>query len=222
MSSSGLELEREIISKAQSLFDVVGVTSHSGGSLLILGLVTTPQRDLDDFARGEVGDFRLRGFQIHALPKLEELLQFIRERGVAAELQGRFGYPQGKDLNLKQQAVKAGLGHWGKNSLVIHPGFGPWLRFMGMKVKANLAPTGSGIDNHQENPLCEGCTACIDACPVNVLESYFLRDQNNCQASVSSMPQVGKLVTCDRCLAACPVGKEVLAFFQPTPFVPLP
>ena len=207
MSGSGSEAEKEIIKKAESLFDVVGVPPYSEGSLLILGLLTTPQRDLDDFAREEVGDFRLRGFQTHALPRMEELVRFIRERGVAAEIWGKFGYPQGNDLNLKQQAVVAGLGSWGKNSLVLHPRFGPWLRFMAVKVQASLTPTDCGADNHKENPLCQGCSACIDACPVNILEPYYLRDISSCLASVSSMPQVGKLVACDRCLAACPVGR---------------
>jgi len=202
-----LKAEKAIMDKAQSLFDAVGVVSHSGESFLILGLLTTAQRDLDDFFRESRGSLRLRGFEIHAQPKLETLMHFIQEQGLTAELRGRCGYPRGEDLNLKQQAVIAGLGKWGKNSLVIHPSFGPWLRFMAIKVQAPLTPTGLGIDNREKNPLCEDCTACIDICPVVVLESYYLRDKANCQASLSLFPQLGKLVACDRCLVACPIGK---------------
>ena len=205
--SSVRRVEKAIIDKARRLFDAVGVVSHSGESFLILGLLTTPQQDLDDFFMDEVGDFRIRGFELHAQPKLESLISFIQERGLTAELRGRCGYPRGEDLNLKQQAVIAGLGKWGKNSLVIHPSFGSWLRFMAIKVQAPLTPTGPGIDNHEQNPLCDGCTACIDACPAEVLESYYLRDRANCQASIPLFPQIGKLVLCDRCLVACPVGR---------------
>jgi len=207
MSVPNSGVEKAVIDKAQSLFDVVGVTSHSGSSLLILGLLTSLQQDLDDFFRDEAGSFRLRGFEFHAQPRLETLIRFVQEQGLMAELRGRCGYPQGEDLNLKQQAIIAGLGQWGKNSLVIHPRFGPWLCFMAMKVDATLTPTGPGIDSREENPLCEGCTACINACPEGVLEPCYLRDRANCQANISLFPQTGKLVACDRCLVACPIGR---------------
>jgi len=199
--------EEAILEKARCLFDAAGVASVNGASLVVLGLLTTPERDLDDFFRDEPGSLRLHGFEVHAVPRLEELLRFVREQGMVAELWGRCGYPRGDDLNLKQQAVVSGLGKWGKNSLVIHPEFGPWLRFMGIRVQAALTPTGPGVDNHEENPLCEGCAACVDACPLGILEPYYLTDRSQCRASISSFPQIGRLVACDRCLAACPVGK---------------
>jgi len=199
--------EEAILEKARCLFDAAGVASVNGASLVVLGLLTTPERDLDDFFRDEPGSLRLHGFEVHAVPRLEELLRFVREQGMVAELWGRCGYPRGDDLNLKQQAVVSGLGKWGKNSLVIHPEFGPWLRFMGIRVQAALTPTGPGVDNHEENPLCEGCAACVDACPLGILKPYYLTDRSQCRASISSFPQIGRLVACDRCLAACPVGK---------------
>ena len=203
-----MTIEKAIIEKAQNLFDVIGVASHDEWSLLILGLATTPQLDLDDFFREELGNVRMRGFERYAQPKLEALIQFIREQGLTAGLWGRCGYPlRDEGLNLKQQAVITGLGRWGKNSLVLHPRFGPWLRFMAMKVQAPLTPTGPGNDNHEENPLCEGCTACIDACPVGILEPYFLRERDRCKASILLFPQLGKLVACDCCLVACPIGR---------------
>lgn len=204
---SDLKVEKTIIDKALGLFDVVGVVSHSGESLLILGLLTTPQRDLDDFFREEPGSFRLRGFELHALPKLDALIRFIQEQGLAAELWGRCGYPKGRELNLKQQAVIAGLGKWSKNSLVFHSKFGPWLRFMAMKVQAPLTPTAPDSDSREENPLCDGCTACIDACPEGILEPYYLKDRNKCRASILLFPQMGKLEACDLCLMACPIGR---------------
>ena len=200
-------VEKAIIEKAQSLFDAVGVASHDEASLLILGLLTTPQQDLDDFYREKPGSFSLRGFEIHAQPKLEALIQFIQEHGLGAEIRGQCGYPRGEELNLKQQSVATGLGKWGKNSLVLHPRFGPWLRFMAVKVYAILTPTGPGNDSHEENPLCEDCTACIDACPTGVIEPYLVRNRVNCQASISLFPQTGKLIACDCCLVACPVGR---------------
>lgn len=202
-----MNIEKEIITEAQKLFDVAGVTHYGGNSLLILGLVTTPERDLDDFFREEDGVFRLRGFEAHVQPKLNSLIHFIQEQDLSADVLGRYGYPQGEELNLKQQAVAAGLGGWGKNSLVLHPRFGPWLRLMALKVVGGtLSPIDSGRDSHKENPLCKDCTTCIDACPLGVLEPYYLRDRSSCQANFSSLSEIGKLVACDRCWVVCPVG----------------
>lgn len=53
--SSVRRVEKAIIDKAQSLFDAVGVVSRSGESFLILGLLNTPQRNLDDFFMDEGG-----------------------------------------------------------------------------------------------------------------------------------------------------------------------
>ncbi len=203
-----MSLEKEIFAEAQRLFDLAGLTSYGRDSLLILGLVTAPQRDLDDFFRDANGGFRLRGFEVHAQPKLDLLVHFIREQGLVAEMVGPCGYPRGEELNLKQQAVAAGLGRWGKNSLVLHPRFGPWLRLMALRVVGTtLSPTGAGRDSHQENPLCKDCTACIDACPIGILEPYYLQDRISCRASTSTLRQTGKLVTCARCLEVCPVGQ---------------
>ncbi len=202
-----MSIEKEIITEAQRLFDAVGVTPYGGDSLLILGMVTAPERDLDDFFRGGDGIFRLHGFKAHAKPRLDSLIHFIQERGLSAETVGPYGYPQGEKLNLKQQAVAAGLGSWGKNSLMLHPRFGPWLRLMAVKVGATLSPTGSGGDSHKENPLCQDCIACIDACPLGILEPYYLRDRSKCEADLSDLSQKGKLVLCDKCWVVCPVGK---------------
>ena len=203
-----MNIEKGIITEAQRLFDAVGVTPYGGDSLLILGLETTPERDLDDFFRDEQGIFRLLGFEAHTRPRLNSLIHFIQERGLSAETVGRCGYPQGEELNLKQQAVAAGLGGWGKNSLVLHPKFGPWLRLMAVKVVgATLFPTGSGGDSHKESPLCQDCTACIDACPQGILEPYYLRDSSKCEADLSDLSPKGKLVLCDKCWVVCPVGK---------------
>jgi len=205
-----VNIEKEIITEAQRLFDAVGVTPYGGGSLLILGLVTTPERDLDDFFRDEDGTVRLRGFETHARPRLNSLVHFIQGQGLSAEILGRYSYPQGEELNLKQQAVAAGLGRWGKNSLLLHPRFGPQLRLMAVKVVGtSLSPTGPGRDSHEENTLCKDCTACIDACPLGILEPYYLRDRSSCEADFSNLSQRGRLVACDRCLVICPVGTKI-------------
>ena len=121
---------------------------------------------------------------------------------------GPCGYPLDGELNLKQLAVTAGLGNWGKISLVIHPIFGPWLRLTVVRIKGvGLSCTGPGEFSHKENMQCTGCSACLNACQLGLLEPYFLQGLNKCRARVSRSSQIGRLVTCDLCLVACPVGK---------------
>ena len=202
------EIEKEIIAEAKSLFDAVGITSRGEDSILILGMVTSLEQDLDYFIRDEKGVFKIRGFEIHAKSKLVSLVNFIREKGLSAEIFGWCGYPQGEELNLKRQAVAAALGSWGKNSMVIHPRFGLWWRLMSVKVLGSaLSPTSPGRDSHSENPLCEKCTACIDACPVGILEPYYLRDSSSCLASLERQLEPGRIECCDLCWTVCPVGR---------------
>ena len=77
-----MNLQAKILTEAQRLFDAVGITTDGSDTLLILGLVTTGDRDLDDFARDEAGVFRLQGFEIHVRPRLEALIHIIKELGL--------------------------------------------------------------------------------------------------------------------------------------------
>ena len=197
-------IEEERIAEAQRFFDAAGIVSEGEDSILIMGLATTPERDLDEFLRDKNDRFIIRGFEKHVKPRLDSLVNFLQERGLSAEIFGWCGYPQGDRLNLKQQAVAARLGMWGKNAMVLHPRFGPWLRLMSVKIVGTaLSPTGPGMDSHDENPVCKDCTACIDTCPLGILEPYYLRDRNSCLADTSG--KRGKVVGCDRCWTVCPV-----------------
>ena len=198
----------EIIARARSLFDVVGVASDpsTNDTILILGLVSTPERDLDDFASTGTKTI-LRGFARHAKDKEDALIAFIEEQGFAAELVGELGYPLHGKPNLKHLAVAAGVGKQGKNTLVIHPRFGPWLRFMAIKTDAPLAATGPGIYSKEQNPYCENCQECVQACPAGILLPYRLVDASSCLAAVSG-ERSSELAICDKCVVVCPVGER--------------
>ncbi len=204
----------EIIAYVRSLFDAVGVARDpvSKDTILILGLVTTPERDLDDFVLQSVKGGKesfWRGFIRYAKPKLGALLEVIRKQGFSAQLVGKVGYsPSGKP-NLKHLAVAAGLGRQGKNTLVINPRFGPWLRFMAIRTNAPLSVTGSGEYAKEENPDCKPCQRCVEACPVKVLESYRLLDADRCLAAITEGRR-DRLAICDRCVIVCPVGERRL------------
>jgi epoxyqueuosine reductase len=198
----------EIIAYASELFDAVGVAKDlaNNDTILLLGMVTTPEQDLDDFV-SDSKRFIMRGFERYAKAKLDALLSFIRKQGYSAELVGKLGYPLHGKPNLKHLAVAAGLGKQGKNTLVINPRYGPWLRFMAIRTDAPLQTTGSGKYAKEENPYCKDCQKCVEACPVKVLEPYRLLDEERCLASISSERR-GGLAICDKCVIVCPVGER--------------
>jgi len=200
---------QEIISFANNLFDVAGAAQiPNSTSLLIVGLESTPERNLDEFHR-VAGKFQITGFERHAKPKLELLLAFIHKQGFTAELVGRCGYPLRSEIKLKEAAVRAGLGKWGKNTIVLHPEYGNRLRFMAIMTDAPLKLPIDGPSIREENHACTGCTICIDACPEKALEPYRMPKTKGCLANVYRMASKdGRLTPCDICLRLCPAGKE--------------
>lgn len=64
-------------------------------------------------------------------------------------------------------AVKAGLGEYARNQMVITPEFGPRLRFS--KIFTDLPLTHDATRPLGVKAVCDICTRCADACPVKAL-----------------------------------------------------
>jgi len=205
-----MDTAQEITGYACELFDVAACSSRlsSGDSLLILGLVSRPDQDLDEFGLLK-GVFQIYGFEKHVSPRLERLLTSIRDKGFHAEAVGWYGYPDGKTLNLKQEAIRAGLGKRGKNTLVLHPKYGLWLRFAAIRTDAPLELTAAPVPAEEVSPFCSDCSVCIDVCPVSALEPYHMPNTSLCLSNVSIMPEEhDRLIPCDKCLHMCQAKGE--------------
>jgi len=111
-------------------------------------------------------------------------------------------------------AVRAGLGWWGKNTMVLAPRFGPWLLFGSVVTDAILEP---------DRPMgrdCGSCQACLPACPTGALVAPGILDARRCLAAwaqapgsipVEFRPAMGdRLYGCDDCIEACPPGHRLL------------
>lgn len=183
----------KILEQARTIFDVAGATEY----FLILGLESTKRRNLDDFYVNEDGEFGFPGFASHFNPRVETIIGQLIKCGI--ETAQIITTP---DIRLKTMAVKAGIGKWGKNSLVIHPKYGPWLRFILLRISRRLTP---------EIPIrcaifkkCHKCNKCLEACPVSALKPFYIPDRKICIA----WQQLGEVTTdvlqrCDLCLQAC-------------------
>ncbi|MBN1368635.1 MAG: hypothetical protein JW954_00175 [Dehalococcoidaceae bacterium] len=200
-------IEEKIMHKAREIFDVAGAASQSNGScLLILGMESTPERNLDEFGHKD-GVFLMYGFRIHAAPRLEAIINYIHKKGYSAELMGRYGYPLEGSINLKIEAVRAGIGLRGKNTLVLHPKFGARLRFMAIKTSAPLIDqTTKTYPVETRNPMCKNCSECIKICPSQILEPYRLAEPAKCLSNISPMDSNGRSILCDKCVEVCSAG----------------
>lgn len=199
-----MTVAEQIAEQADSLFDVVGSTQlSSGDNLLILGLESTAERNLDEFGHLD-GNFQMYGFEKHVGPRLESVLNFIRGKGFSAEPIGRYGYPLEGEVNLKKEAIRAGLGKRGKSTIVLHPRYGPRLRFIAIRTDAPLEPPVDLTFNEEENPVCAGCSICIDVCPTRALEPYRLPDASLCLSNITPVTENGRSILCDECLHLCP------------------
>ena len=202
-----MTVSQEIIKHASSLFDVVGFSRLSSShSLLILGLESTPERNLDEFWVLE-DKLQINGFKKHIRPRIESLLKLIRSKGFFAESLGRYGYPLEGEVNLKELAIRAGLGRRGKSTIMLHPKFGTRLRLAAIKTDAPFKQSVDSALPEEENPFCDECTICIDVCPVNALEPYSMPDTAICLSNVNIMPEENdRLIPCDICLHRCPAN----------------
>jgi epoxyqueuosine reductase QueG len=196
----------EILEKAKELFDVAGIIPFGNKRLLVLGLESTFERNLDDFGH-ENGNFRMYGFEKHVQHRLDELMIFISKYGYSAETLGHIGYPLTSKTNAKELAVRLGMGKRGKSTVVLHPVYGPRLRFMTVITDIPYEEPEKPARKEEENPVCNDCSICIDSCPVNALEPYRMPDPSICLSNITPVDEQGHSILCDLCLKLCPAGK---------------
>lgn len=112
-------------------------------------------------------------------------------------------------------AVRSGIAWWGKSTMALAPGVGPWMLIGSVVTDALLERTSPMARD------CGTCDACIPACPTGAIMAPGVLDARRCLAAVLQSPgpipaslrqAVGdRWYGCDECLAACPPGGRLLA-----------
>jgi epoxyqueuosine reductase len=114
-------------------------------------------------------------------------------------------------------ARRAGLGWFGKNSMLLNVHHGSWFVLGGLLVDVDLAPSQPFTAGH-----CGTCTACLDACPTRAFVAPHVLDARRCisyltievkgDVPVELRPQVGNwLFGCDVCQEVCPWNRKASA-----------
>lgn len=96
--------------------------------------------------------------------------------------------------------------------LIIHPKYGPWLRFVVIEINTSFKPVAPEIPSD----LCEKCEACLKACPIEgLLKPYKLTDKKSCVAYIElDKPTPEPLPRCNKCLIFCPVSSVPSLFIS--------
>ncbi len=112
-------------------------------------------------------------------------------------------------------AVRAGVGWWGRSTMVLVPGAGPWVLLGSVATDAPLELTEPMVRT------CATCTACMPACPTGAILDDGILDVRLCLAhhlqSAGLIPEdlreaIGdRLYGCDDCLTSCPPGWRSVA-----------
>jgi len=110
------------------------------------------------------------------------------------------------DLSHRHAGYLAGLGVFGKNSLLLSTKFGPRIRLVSIITDAPLT-----ADKPLDLDLCNDCHECIRACSAGALKGERIVDKLKCDAH---HVEVGKQLQleeweqiCGVCIRVCPVGK---------------
>ncbi len=111
-------------------------------------------------------------------------------------------------------AVRAGVAWWGKSTMALVPGAGPWV-LLGSVVTDAVLPVSTPMER-----TCGTCTACLPACPTGALIAPGVLDARRCLARWAQAPgwiprdlreaMGDRLYGCDECLDACPPGGRLL------------
>jgi epoxyqueuosine reductase len=188
-------------------------------SLVVAGFAYLPQAGSPEPARsnhGRVARFATDDHYRGLRGALDRAAQLLTAAGYHAEL-----VVDDNRLVDRAAAVRAGVGWWGKNTMVLAPGAGPWMLLGSIVTDAEFESTPSMVRD------CGTCDACLPACPTGALVQPGVLDARLCLAHVLQargwIPRelrrdVGdRIYGCDDCLDACPPGTKLESTAAPWP-----
>ncbi len=152
-----------------------------------------------------------RGRDYHHLhrKRLKRFIAWLEER--AGEKGIAKGFSDSTPIMEKALAVQAGLGWFGKNTLLIHRRFGTYTLLSGVLTTLEFSEATIEL----RLPRCGVCRRCLDACPTQAFIAPYQLDARRCLSyhlieSKEPIPaeiqkkNPGYIFGCDICQEVCP------------------
>ena len=197
-------------------------------SVVMLGMNYAPPSGEPSFPSAGTGKVAryARGTDYHDVlrERLHQLLDWVRAERPGCR--GR-GVVDTAPLLERDFARRAGLGWFGKNTMLIHKQLGSYFFLAALLLDLDLAP-----DPPQETRHCGTCTACLEACPTQAFPEPGRLDARRCLSYLTielkgTIPEelrepLGNwLFGCDVCQEVCPWNRKAPPgqepAFQPRP-----
>lgn len=155
---------------------------------------------------------RMRDYHDLIRQRLKRLLDWLQER--VPDCHGRIVVDTAPLLE-RDYARLAGLGWFGKNTMLLNKHWGSWFFLGELLVNVSLRP-----DPPHEASHCGTCTACLEACPTHAFPEPGVLDARRCISYLTielrkPIPrelrkQIGDWVFgCDICQDVCPWNRKV-------------
>ena len=152
---------------------------------------------------------------------LRRALEAVRDRLVADGWAARVLVDDNALVD-REAAYRAGLGWYGKNTMLLLPGRGSWFVLGSVVTDAPLPPTASRVADG-----CGSCCRCLPACPTAALIAPGVLDARRCLAWLLEAPGPfpkeyrvalgARLYGCDDCQEACPPNRGADRHRAPPP-----
>jgi epoxyqueuosine reductase len=152
--------------------------------------------------------------------RLKHFIKWLEERSQQTGIAK--GFSDSTPVLEKALAVQAGLGWFGKNTLLIHRKFGTFILLSGLFTTLEIPSTALSM----RQPRCGSCTRCLDACPSQALVTPYQLDAAKClsyhliESKKAIPPEIahvnpGYVFGCDICQDVCPHNVKPLLATAP-------
>ncbi|RMF97780.1 MAG: hypothetical protein D6734_01385 [Candidatus Schekmanbacteria bacterium] len=199
-AASGIYDPQDFVDNAQSVI-VFGRNSFFGPEFM-------SDSNKSDGPRGTIGNFYLNERILNrAIEQASKLQDFLNAEGYNSDSPFQ-GFPQ------KIKAVEAGIGFYGKNTLVLNEKLGTWTSISTVITDAPLEP-----DKPMERD-CGNCRKCVEACPTGALTNEYTLQVDKCliyylchlkgEIPLEVRDKIGvRIGTCLVCSDICPYNRKI-------------
>lgn len=183
-------------------------------SLILLGLnykTTEPALCLPGFAKTSRYAWGTTDYHDVIRGKLRRLSQQMKQRQPGIRTRG---IVDTAPLLERDHARLAGLGWFGKNTLLLNKHMGSWFFLAAILTDVSLQP-----DEPHETAHCGTCTRCLEVCPTQAFVAPYVLDARKCisyltielrdQIPLELRSGIGEwLFGCDLCQEVCPWNRK--------------